>query len=42
MDKNKDLDLSRSEFPGTEEQFQKLDLDSDQLVSSMEASQAKD
>ena len=41
MDKNKDLDLSRTEFPGTDEQFQQLDLDSDQLVSASEADQAK-
>ena len=41
MDKNKDRDLSRTEFPGTDEQFQQLDLDSDQLISSLEADQAK-
>ena len=40
MDKNKDLDLTRKEFPGTDEQFQKLDRDSDQLISHTEASQA--
>ena len=39
MDKNKDLDLSRTEFPGTDEQFLKLDLDTDQLISIPEASQ---
>ena len=41
MDKNKDRDLSRKEFPGTDEQFQQLDLDSDQLISPSEAEQAK-
>ena len=41
MDKNKDSDLSRTEFPGTDEQFQQLDSDADQLISSTEASQAK-
>ena len=41
MDKNKDFDLSRREFPGTDEQYQHLDLDSDQLISPSEASQAK-
>ena len=41
MDKNKDRDLSRTEFPGTDEQFQQLDLDSDQLVSASEADKAK-
>lgn len=40
MDKNMDRDLSRQEFPGTDEQFQKLDLDHDELVSSEEASSA--
>lgn len=37
MDKNKDLDLSRKEFPGTDEQFQVLDADQDGLVSVQEA-----
>lgn len=40
MDKNKDRDLSRTEFPGTDEQFQQLDSDADQLISSTEAGQA--
>ena len=40
MDKNKDFDLSRNEFPGTDEQYRKLDSDSDQLISHTEASQA--
>ncbi len=30
MDKNKDHDLSRTEFPGTDEQFQQLDSDADE------------
>lgn len=40
MDKNKDHDLSRTEFPGTDEQFQQLDSDTDELISSSEASRA--
>ena len=39
MDRNKDNDLTRSEFPGTDEQFQILDADHDQLVSADEALQ---
>lgn len=38
MDKNKDYDLTRQEFPGTDEQFQQLDKDQDELISSEEAS----
>ena len=38
MDKNKDYDLTRQEFPGTDEQFQQLDKDQDELISSDEAS----
>jgi Ca2+-binding EF-hand superfamily protein len=37
MDRNKDNDLARSEFPGTDEQFQALDADHDELVSADEA-----
>ena len=37
MDRNKDNDLSRGEFPGTDEQFRELDTDADELVGSDEA-----
>lgn len=37
MDKNKDYDLTRQEFPGTDEQFKQLDSDGDGLISSVEA-----
>ena len=37
MDRNKDGDLTRGEFPGTDEQFADLDADSDELVSADEA-----
>jgi hypothetical protein len=37
MDRNKDNDLTRQEFPGTDEQFQQLDADKDELVSADEA-----
>lgn len=37
MDKNKDYDLTRQEFPGTDEQFKQLDADSDELISAVEA-----
>jgi Ca2+-binding EF-hand superfamily protein len=37
MDKNKDLDLTRTEFPGTDEQFQQLDEDGDGLIDVHEA-----
>jgi Ca2+-binding EF-hand superfamily protein len=37
MDRNKDNDVSRKEFPGTDEQFQQLDADGDQLISAEEA-----
>ena len=40
MDKNKDYDLTRQEFPGTDEQFKKLDADSDELISSVEANKS--
>jgi Ca2+-binding EF-hand superfamily protein len=37
MDRNKDQDLTRGEFPGTDDQFQELDADQDGLVSGQEA-----
>lgn len=37
MDRNKDGDVSRREFPGTEAAFQKWDKDGDGLISSAEA-----
>ena len=37
MDKNKDNDLTRQEFPGTDEQFKELDGDGDELISVTEA-----
>ena len=41
MDRNKDNDLSRDEFPGTDEQFNALDQDSDDLISVAEAEQTR-
>lgn len=38
MDRNRDNDLTRSEFPGTDERFAALDADQDGLVSAREAS----
>lgn len=37
MDRNKDGDLSRREFPGGQQQFDDLDADGDQLISGAEA-----
>jgi len=37
MDRNKDQDLTRSEFPGTDEQFAAIDADGDELISADEA-----
>ncbi|NQV24191.1 MAG: hypothetical protein HQ518_07460 [Rhodopirellula sp.] len=37
MDRNRDNDISRKEFPGTEEHFRNLDADQDELVSVQEA-----
>lgn len=37
MDRNRDGDVSRSEFLGTSEQFKQLDLDGDGLIGSQEA-----
>ncbi|MGV3486420.1 MAG: calmodulin [Planctomycetaceae bacterium] len=39
MDRNQDGDLTRSEFPGIDEQFAALDADGDSLVSASEANQ---
>ena len=41
MDKNNDYDLTRKEFPGTDEQFNQLDSDSDDLISAVEASESE-
>lgn len=40
MDKNKDYDLTRQEFPGTDEQFKQIDSDGDGLISAEEASES--
>lgn len=37
MDRNKDNDLTRGEFPGADEQFRDLDADGDELISAEEA-----
>lgn len=37
MDRNQDREISRSEFPGTDEQYQALDFDADQLIDTAEA-----
>ena len=37
MDRNRDNDLTRLEFPGTDEQFEALDADHDALISADEA-----
>lgn len=37
MDRNLDNDLSRREFPGTDEQFRSLDADGDELIDASEA-----
>jgi Ca2+-binding EF-hand superfamily protein len=37
MDRNRDGDVSRKEFIGTDEEFRKLDLDGDGLISLEEA-----
>lgn len=41
MDKNRDHDLTRREFPGTDEQFKSLDADQDGLISASEAAQSE-
>jgi len=37
MDRNKDNDLTRGEFPGTNDQFAAIDADGDELISADEA-----
>jgi hypothetical protein len=37
MDRNRDGDLSRREWLGTEEEFKKIDTDGDGLISAEEA-----
>lgn len=37
MDRNADRDLSRSEFPGTDKQFNDLDVDQDGLIDILES-----
>lgn len=37
MDRNKDRDLTRAEFPGTDEQFSAMDQDADKLIDVAEA-----
>jgi hypothetical protein len=37
MDRNKDNDLTRGEFPGTDDQFAAIDADGDELISADEA-----
>lgn len=39
MDRNQDGDLTRDEFPGTDEQFAALDADGDLLISASEANE---
>ena len=39
MDRNDDNDLSRKEFPGTDEQYEQLDADGDKLISAAEANE---
>ena len=41
MDRNGDGDVSRREFLGTPEEFKKLDLDGDGLISREEAEKAE-
>lgn len=41
MDRNRDGDVSRREFLGNEEDFRKLDLDGDGLISAQEAEAAE-
>jgi len=41
MDRNRDGDVSRREFLGTDEQFRKLDTDGDGLISQQEAEAAE-
>ena len=41
MDRNADGDVSRREFLGTDEDFKRLDLDGDGLISVEEAERAE-
>ena len=41
MDTNRDGDLSRREFLGSDEDFKKLDADADGLISAKEAEAAE-
>jgi Ca2+-binding EF-hand superfamily protein len=41
MDRNQDGDVSRREFLGTAESFQKLDQDGDGLIDTKEAAAKK-
>jgi hypothetical protein len=41
MDRNGDGDVSRTEFPGRPEDFDKIDLDHDGLISLEEAEAAE-
>jgi hypothetical protein len=41
MDRNRDGDISPKEFLGTREQFRRLDLDGDGLISLAEAERAE-
>ena len=40
MDSNRDGDVSRKEFLGTDEEFARIDTDGDGLISPEEASRA--
>ncbi len=40
MDRNRDGDLSRREFLGTDEKFRRIDADGDGLISIEEAERA--
>ena len=40
MDRNRDGDVSRREFLGTEAEFRKIDGDGDGLISAQEAEEA--
>src|SRR5207247_3380300 len=42
MDRNRDGDVSRREFLGTEEQFRRIDADGDGLISVDEAMKAQE
>ena len=40
MDRNRDGDVSRREFLGTDEEFRRIDTDGDGLISALEAQRA--